>query len=593
MSPKPPHLGFTPSGTRSKTITTTAAIGTAAPASSVTLRTNRAPVLPEPINRTIGEGTVLAVTNAASDPDLPADALAYSLEDPPTGAVIDTNGVVAWTPSEAQGPGGFTLTTIVADNGTPQLKATNSLAVTVNEVNAATVLSPVGNRTANEGEPLSFIVAAADPNDAPANQITLRAEALPPGAAFDALTGVFSWTPGPEQQGNHAVTFIATDDGSPPLNEIETMTISVGDVNRPPILPRLPDASVWETTMLRVTNTAADPDLPAQSVSYTLLSAPEGMSISADGIVDWTPSETDGPATNTILTVASDDGTPRMAVTNTFTVVVLESNSPPVLTVPPDITIQELRVLNLTNHFDDLDRPANPLIFAVISGPSNLTVSTEGWIHWTPTEAQGPGTNTVVISLSDTNPSAVNARSLSATGSFEIVVTEVNQAPDLAALNDYTVNPGQPINFQALAADADLPINALSFELISPPPGAAIDPASGWFSWRPPVVLAGTTNSIQVEVLDDGLPALNVQRSFNVIVNPLDRPRLTPVGFSDTQFQVRVSGTFGPDYVVLASSNLVDWCEVFTLASPDTPFLFTDPAAGSLSNRVFRVRLSP
>ena len=94
-------------------------------------------------------------------------------------------------------------------------------------------------------------------------------------------------------------------------------------------------------------------------------------------------------------------------------------------------------------------------------------------------------------------------------------------------------------------------------------------------------------------MLDDGLPALNVQQSFNVIVNPLDRPRLTPVGFSDTQFQVRVSGTFGPDYVVLASSNLVDWCEVFTLASPDTPFLFTDPAAGSLSNRVFRVRLSP
>ena len=68
-------------------------------------------------NRTIAELTLLTVTNAASDGDIPANALTYQLINPPAGAVIDTNGVITWTPTEAQGPGTNTITTVVTDNG--------------------------------------------------------------------------------------------------------------------------------------------------------------------------------------------------------------------------------------------------------------------------------------------------------------------------------------------------------------------------------------------------------------------------------------------------------------------------------------------
>ena len=54
-----------------------------------------------------------------------------------TNAVISTNGVISWTPSEVQGPGVYTLTTVVSDGS---LSATNSFSVTVNEVNVAPVL---------------------------------------------------------------------------------------------------------------------------------------------------------------------------------------------------------------------------------------------------------------------------------------------------------------------------------------------------------------------------------------------------------------------------------------------------------------------
>ena len=31
--------------------------------------------------------------------------------------VIDANGIITWTPSEAQGPGVYIITTVVTDNG--------------------------------------------------------------------------------------------------------------------------------------------------------------------------------------------------------------------------------------------------------------------------------------------------------------------------------------------------------------------------------------------------------------------------------------------------------------------------------------------
>ena len=56
--------------------------------------------------------------------------------------MIDTNGVITWTPTEAQGPGTNTITTVVTDNGVPPLSVTNSFVVIVTEVNSAPVLRP-------------------------------------------------------------------------------------------------------------------------------------------------------------------------------------------------------------------------------------------------------------------------------------------------------------------------------------------------------------------------------------------------------------------------------------------------------------------
>ena len=68
----------------------------------------------------------------ATDPDLPANALTYSLIGAPVGATIDPGtGVFSWTPTEAQGPGIYPFTVRVTDDGTPSLDSAQPVVLTV------------------------------------------------------------------------------------------------------------------------------------------------------------------------------------------------------------------------------------------------------------------------------------------------------------------------------------------------------------------------------------------------------------------------------------------------------------------------------
>ena len=89
-------------------------------------------------DKTVNEQAALTFTATATDGDLPANTLTFSLDaGSPTGATINAStGAFSWTPSEAQGPGTFPVTIRVTDGGTPTLGDSQTFAVTVNEVNA-------------------------------------------------------------------------------------------------------------------------------------------------------------------------------------------------------------------------------------------------------------------------------------------------------------------------------------------------------------------------------------------------------------------------------------------------------------------------
>src|SRR5256886_2034227 len=88
-----------------------------------------------------------------------------------------------------------------------------------------------------------------------------------------------------------------------------------------------------EQTTLNVSASATDADIPANSLTFALVSSPAGMTINpATGAISWTPTEAQGPSTNIVSVSVTDNGVPALSVTNTFTVTVNEVNLAPVLT---------------------------------------------------------------------------------------------------------------------------------------------------------------------------------------------------------------------------------------------------------------------
>src|SRR5262249_20098065 len=161
---------------------------------------------------------------------------------------------------------------------------------------------------------------------------------------------IISWTPGSGQApSTNLFTTVVTDNGTPPLSATNSFLVVVTAANQAPVLPNQPNQTIAELTPLVVNNTGNDPDGPPSGLSYTLLAAPASATISASGIINWTPSEAQGPSTNVFTTRVTDSGVPPLSATNSFTVVVTEVNSAPVLPVQADRTITELTPLAVSN----------------------------------------------------------------------------------------------------------------------------------------------------------------------------------------------------------------------------------------------------
>src|SRR5262245_44046400 len=475
-------------------------------------------------NQTVNEGSVLTVTASATDSDVPANTLTYSLDlGAPAGASINsTSGLFSWTPSEAQGPGSYPITVRATDSGTPSLSDAKTFTVTVNEVNSAPVLGVIANQTVNEGSLLTVTVSATD-NDAPANTLTFRLASPPAGASINASSGLFSWTPSESQgPGNSTITVQVTDSGSPPLSDTKTFSVTVNEVNSAPSLGVIANQTVNEGSLLTVTASGTDSDVPANTLTYSLdPGAPAGMTINASsGVLTWTPTEAQGPGTSPVTVRVTDSGTPSLSATRTFNVTVNEVNSAPTLATIANQTVNEGSLLTVTASGSDTDVPANTLTYSLEPGaPAGLTINaSSGVVSWTPTEAQGPSTSSVTVRVTDSG-----SPSLSDTKTFTVTVNEVNNAPVLAVIANRTVNEGSVLTVTASATDSDVPANTLTYSLdLGAPAGASINSTSGLFSWTPSEAQGPGSYPITVRATDSGTPSLSDTKTFTVTVSEVN-----------------------------------------------------------------------
>ncbi len=211
---------------------------------------NSPPTLDPLPNRNVDEGTLLTFTATATDANVPAQTLTFSL-DPgaPAGAAISADGVFTWTPSEEQGPGSYPISVRVTDNGVPPMDDVKAFTVTVLEVNQAPQLGLIDNAVLYAGQTLRITNSAFDV-DIPQQELTFDLMDAPSGMTIDPSNGVLVWRP-VIAQGNttNSVTVRVTDSGSPGLTDTRTFTATVFAPSTPVLLSPLFDGQQFGFTV--------------------------------------------------------------------------------------------------------------------------------------------------------------------------------------------------------------------------------------------------------------------------------------------------------------------------------------------------------
>ena len=109
--------------------------------------------------------------------------------------------------------------------------------------------------TTQVGERFTFTLSATDPDN---NPLIYSASNLPPGATFDPQTRTFSWTPGYDQAGIYSNVHFEVSDGE--FTDSEDITITVINVDRPPVLDFIGDKLANEEELIQFTIKATDSD---------------------------------------------------------------------------------------------------------------------------------------------------------------------------------------------------------------------------------------------------------------------------------------------------------------------------------------------
>ena len=216
-----------------------------------------------------------------------------------------------------------------------------------------------------------------------------------------------------------------------------------------------------------------------------MVGAPAGAQIDTNGVFSWTPTKAQGPSTNTITTLVVDSDQNPLAAVNTFVVTVLESNIPPILPIQSDRTLTGLQTLTVTNSGTDVNIPTNTLTYQLLNPPAGMVISANGIITWTPTVAQVPSTNQIITVVTDYDPRAANAQSLSTTNTFKVTVNAIHNGPVLPAQPNVTINELTLLTVTNTASSADVPPLAFAYALVNPPSGAPLTPMAS-LPGRPP-----------------------------------------------------------------------------------------------------------
>ena len=380
------------------------------------------------------EITSVAVTNAtenqkyeydveATDPDS-GDELEFSLNRKPDGMTIEaTMGAIQWTPTNDDVGQHPVIVEVKDEDG---LSDSQSFEVTVTNVNDSPEIISTAITTATENEEYNYNVEATDPDEGDADQLIFSLIGTPPaGMSINPSTGEIKWAPTNDDIGDHDVTVRVEDLQG--LSDTQSFTIIVDQTNHPPQITSPPVIIATQGELYSYDVEATDPDEEdADQLTYSLIGLPPvGMTIDAEGLIEWTPNAYQVGIIDLVVQVEDPSG---LLDIQTFTVTVENVNDPPEITSDPVTMAMDDVEYRYEVNVTDPDA-GDILIFSLEESPSGMTIDTEGLIQWTPQDLQVGGYFYVTVLVEDTE-------ALSDTQSFTVTVADGKYAVIVGA-SDY------------------------------------------------------------------------------------------------------------------------------------------------------------
>lgn len=323
---------------------------------------NTAPQLKPIASQSAFPGEPLKVQIEATDSDLPAQKLTYSLADKnPAGATIDAKtGAFLWTAPAAATDTTREFTVVATDDAaTPQMASAVMKIVVSPRNRVPQLLAAAGSTkaTIDEGKPWTTTLEAKDA-ETPREKLKLSLVDAPEGLTLDAATGKLAWTP-TEKQGPGKFAFRArlVDDGEPQQSTEQVFELSVAEVNTPPKLAPIVQRVVVGKPFATPAAVVVDDDLPPQKIFFAWgeqgVPPPSEPKLDLDdktGVYSGVFGEEYAGKKIEVPLAAIDDGTPSRSVQSYITFEIVPNNTPP--------TIAKIADQVVTLPWLDDDKPA-------------------------------------------------------------------------------------------------------------------------------------------------------------------------------------------------------------------------------------------
>jgi hypothetical protein len=226
------------------------------------------------------------------------------------------------TPATAPGAGTASQSvTFTPTDTTDYNSATGSVSVTVYQASPTLAFSSSKNPS---GYKESVIFTASLPTNATGN-----VNFLTNGVLFDARTlssGSATATNSTLPNGTNLITAIYSGDSNylgrtNALNQVVT--------NTPPVLAAISNRTVNVGQTVAFTASATDTDSPPQTLTFTLLTGATNAALDTNsGAFSFRPVVTQANSTNNFTLKVSDNGTPSMSATQSFSVIVNPLSAP-------------------------------------------------------------------------------------------------------------------------------------------------------------------------------------------------------------------------------------------------------------------------